>query len=50
MADDRDRAEIAEDNGCTIQQEDSKEISHDADQESKNTFEVIGVVNNKIQQ
>ena len=37
MADDRDRAEIAEDNGCTIQQEDSKEISHDADQESKNT-------------
>ena len=36
MADDRDRAEIAEDNGCTIQQEDSKEISPNADQESKN--------------
>ena len=37
MAEDKNRVEIAEDNGCTIQQEDSKEISHNADQESKNT-------------
>lgn len=37
MAEDKNRVDIAEDNGCTIQQEDSKEISHDADQESKNT-------------
>lgn len=36
MAEDKNRVDIAEDNGCTIQQEDSKEISHDA-QESKNT-------------
>lgn len=37
MEEDKNRVDIAEDNGCTIQQEDSKEISHDADQESKNT-------------
>lgn len=37
MEEDKNRADIAEDNGCTIQQEDNKEISHDADQESKNT-------------
>ena len=37
MAEDKNRVEIAEGNGCTIQQEDSKEISRNADQESKNT-------------
>lgn len=37
MAEDKNRVDIAEGNGCTIQQEDSKEISHNADQESKNT-------------
>lgn len=37
MAEDKNRVDIAESNGCTIQQEDSKEISHNADQESKNT-------------
>lgn len=37
MAEDKNRVDIAEGNGRTIQQEDSKEISHNADQESKNT-------------
>ena len=37
MAEDKNRVDIAEGNGCTIQQEDSKEISPNADQESKNT-------------
>ena len=37
MEKDKNRVDIAEANGCTIQQEDNKEISQNADQESKNT-------------
>ena len=37
MADDRDRAEIAEDNGCTIQHDDGRESTQNTTQDNKDS-------------